>query len=79
MRVRRHERTRYGEHRLMDPNKVREMIHRYFVARYGDSYTFRAPETFDNALERWMLYVGGNAGDMAEAEMVNIETNLAGR
>jgi hypothetical protein len=54
--------------------KIREMISRYFKARYGDDYVFKAPETFDNALERWMLYVMSNEGfDMAEQEMAKIE------
>jgi hypothetical protein len=54
--------------------KIREMISRYFKARYGDDYAFKAPETFDNALERWMLYVMSNEGlDMAEQEMAKIE------
>ena len=62
----------------MDPQKVREMIHRYFVARYGEDYTFKAPETFDNALERWMLYVAMNAEDMASQEMAKIEAWCSG-
>lgn len=34
---------------------ISEHIHRYFVAVYGKNYVFRAPETFPNVLERWML------------------------
>jgi hypothetical protein len=62
----------------MDPAQLREMIHRYFVARYGANYAFRAPETFDNALERWMLYVAGGSGDLAEQEIVKIEVMCRG-
>jgi phage-related protein len=62
----------------MDQTQLRNMIDRYFKARYGDSYVFRAPETFDNALERWMLYVAGGSGDLAEQEIVRIEAMCRG-
>jgi hypothetical protein len=45
---------------------LKDHINRYFVARHGKDYFYRAPETYDNALERWMLAVG--AGDMGRAE-----------
>jgi len=59
--------------------KVREMVNRYFTARYGKDYVFRAPETFDNALERWMIYITSDEGmDMAEQEMARIEAMIGG-
>lgn len=56
---------------------VQNQIGRYFVARYGNEVGFRAPETFDNALERWMLYVSGGSMDLAEKEMALIERKCA--
>lgn len=41
----------------MDNEKLRNHIHRYFVAVHGPDYVFKAPEAFPNALERWMVYV----------------------
>jgi hypothetical protein len=53
-------------------------IDRYFRAVYGDDYAFRAPETFENALERWMLYSTSAGGkELAAAEMRNIEAMAA--
>lgn len=54
---------------------VQAQVNQYFTALYGESYVYRAPETFTNALERWMLLVASGdivaAGDqMAEIEMM---------
>lgn len=46
--------------------KIKEHIHRYFLAVYGKEYFYRAPETFSNVLERWMLAI--MAGDLTIAE-----------
>jgi hypothetical protein len=59
--------------------KLQEHVGRYFRARYGDDYVFKAPETFPNALERWMLYIasGNEGGDaMAETTMKDIEEHV---
>ena len=48
-------------------------ITRYFRAVYGDDYVYRAPETFDNVLERWMLAVADNDLEAAERHMATIE------
>lgn len=59
--------------------KIREMINRYFKARYGDDYVFRAPETFENALERWMLFICTDEGmELAEETMTRIEAMIGG-
>jgi hypothetical protein len=52
---------------------VQAQVHRYFTALYGEHYVYRAPETFNNALERWMLLVA--AGDLtaSASQMVEIE------
>lgn len=52
---------------------VQSQIHSYFTALYGESYTYRAPETFDNALERWMLMVASGDLDAAASQMAEIE------
>lgn len=54
--------------------EVKTQIDRYFRAVHGESYGYRAPETFGNLLERWMLAVaGGNLGYASEL-MAEIET-----
>lgn len=56
---------------------VQSQIHDYFTALYGQSYSYRAPETFDNALERWMLLVAVGDLDAAARQMAEIETLIA--
>lgn len=55
---------------------VKGMIHRYFVAVHGRSYIYRAPETFDNVLERWMLAVAADNQEVAEEHMRTIEVRM---
>lgn len=56
---------------------VRKQARRYLEARYGLDVWFRAPETFDNLLERWIWAVASNAPELAEESIVAIETGLA--
>jgi hypothetical protein len=56
---------------------VQAQIHAYFTARYGENYVYRAPETFDNALERWMLMVAAGDLDAASRQMTEIEALIA--
>jgi hypothetical protein len=56
--------------------QIQDQIRRYFVARYGEEWTYKAPETFPNALERWMIYATALDNHMAEAEMANIEAKI---
>jgi len=56
--------------------QTQEQIRRYFVARYGAEWIYKAPETFPNALERWMIYSTARDNHMAEAEMANIEAKI---
>jgi hypothetical protein len=51
----------------------KEHIDRYFKAIYGKAYGFRAPETFPNALERWMLAIANDNTEMANEELSKIE------
>lgn len=59
--------------------QVLQQMHRYFTAVHGKDYVYRAPETFGNVLERWMLAV--LAGDMeyADESMDLIEKLVAAR
>lgn len=52
---------------------VQSQVHQYFTALYGENYVYRAPETFDNALERWMLMVASGNLDAASRQMTEIE------
>lgn len=56
---------------------VQQQVHRYFSALYGESYAYRAPETFTNALERWMLLVASGDLIAAESQMAEIEKMIA--
>lgn len=53
--------------------EVRRQINRYFVGLYGEDYGYRAPETFPNQLEVWMMLVC--SGDLAAAgdQMTKLE------
>lgn len=61
------------EDRMLSEEKLQEHIARYFRAMHGKQYVYQAPETYPNALERWMLYVSGGHEEMAEKEIKNIE------
>jgi hypothetical protein len=56
---------------------TQEHVSRYLKARYGDDVVYRAPETFENAIERWMIYstTHGAAG-LAEQTMQLIEEKV---
>jgi hypothetical protein len=56
---------------------VQAQVHQYFTALYGENYVYRAPETFDNALERWMLMVASGDLDAASRQMTEIEALIA--
>jgi hypothetical protein len=53
--------------------RVRDHARRYLIARYGKNVFFRAPETFDNVLERWLRAVSADEMPMAEECMTKIE------
>lgn len=53
--------------------QVRQQINRYFVGLYGENYTYRAPETFPNQLEVWMLLVCSGDITAADEQMENLE------
>ncbi len=54
--------------------KIQDQVSRYFKAVYGDDVVFRAPETFPNVLERWMIYATTPGGEkLAEEHMQFIE------
>jgi hypothetical protein len=56
---------------------VQTQIHGYFTALYDENYVYRAPETFTNALERWMLLVAASDFVAAGNQMSEIETMIA--
>lgn len=56
---------------------IQAQVHQYFTALYGENYVYRAPETFDNALERWMLMVASGNLDAASRQMTEIEALIA--
>jgi len=59
--------------------KFQEHVVRYFRTVYGDDYVYRAPETFHNMLERWMLYAArptSESGLMAEKQITEIEEQV---
>ena len=57
---------------------IREQAHRYLVARFGDDYVYRAPETFSNVVERWIWALAAGSGAMAEQCIAAIEAHCAG-
>jgi hypothetical protein len=63
---------------IADIRAVRGQAHRYLRARYGDDYIYRAPETFENLLERWIWAVGADAESLAEECMKAIEEHFGG-
>jgi len=60
----------------MDQEKVKEHIDRYFKAVHGPTYVYRAPETFQNAVEQWMLAVAADSEEMAEHTIATIEDHF---
>jgi hypothetical protein len=59
--------------------KVRDQAKRYLEACYGKSVWFRAPETFENAVERWIWSVASGEIEFAEDCMAKIEEMAAQR
>jgi hypothetical protein len=58
-------------------DKIRGQAKRYLEARYGEDVWFRAPETFDNVVERWIWAVASSAEDtIGEECMTAIEEQL---
>jgi hypothetical protein len=57
-------------------DEVKKQIHRYFVVVHGEDYVYRAPETFDNVLERWMYAVMNGNLEFASEQMAIIEHTL---
>jgi hypothetical protein len=66
------------EKAVADIRAVRGQAHRYLVARYGKDYVFRAPETFENTLERWIWAIAGDAAPLAEECISAIEAHFGG-
>jgi len=64
-----------------DPAKIlddfQHQAQRYMEARFGKDVWFRAPETFQNILERWIWCVAGGNVDFAEKQMATIEEMAA--
>jgi hypothetical protein len=59
---------------------VREQAKRYMEARYGPDVWFRAPETFENAVERWIWSVASSAEDVTGEECIAaIEAHMRAR
>lgn len=63
----------------MTSEQIRQHIDRYFVAVHGKGYVYRAPETFQNVLECWMLAVGADQGEVAEECITQIEQHFGGK
>lgn len=59
-----------------DLSTVQRQIDRYFTTLYGENYVYRAPETFANALERWMLLVASGNLNTAGIQMLEIEAMI---
>ena len=57
--------------------RFREQAQRYMRAVHGPDFIYRAPETFDNVLERWIWALAAGMPDFAEAQMVQIEVMAA--
>ena len=60
-----------------DFERVRDHARRYMIAVYGKDVFFRAPETFENVLERWIWAVSADEMKMANECMVEIEKMAA--
>jgi hypothetical protein len=56
---------------------IRKQAQRYLEARFGGDVWYRAPETFQNVLERWIWAVASDAGGLAEECMTAIEQHFS--
>lgn len=55
---------------------TRKQAQRYLEARYGKDVWYRAPETFDNTLERWIWAVASDVPELAEKCIAAIERHF---
>jgi len=58
--------------------EIREQASRYLVARFGENYAYRAPETFGNVVERWIWALAAGSREMAGQCIAAIEAHLNG-
>lgn len=58
-------------------NWMQDHARRYLEARYGKDVWFRAPETFGNAVERWIWAVASDAPEVAGQAIAAIEQHFA--
>ena len=61
---------------IADIRAVRGQASRYLKARYGEDYVYRAPETFQNVLERWIWGVAADSATIAEESIKTIEEHI---
>lgn len=60
-------------------DQVRDHIGRYMTAVHGKDWVYRAPETFGNLVERWLLAVASGDVDFAGEQISEIERLAAER
>jgi hypothetical protein len=53
--------------------QVKDQAKRYMEAVYGKDVWFKAPETFDNILVRWIWAIAASEIDFANVQMTKIE------
>lgn len=58
---------------------IRDHANRYLRARYGPDVVYRAPETFENMLERWIWAIGAGVPELAHSSIAAIEQFFTGR
>lgn len=68
---------RIGEDPIAAATWRRDQASRYMEARYGKNVWFKAPETFTNAVERWIWAVASGSEALAEESISAIEAHLA--
>jgi hypothetical protein len=53
--------------------RIRDQAKRYMEGYFGPSVWFKAPETFENVLIRWVWAIARGHIDFAEEQMAHIE------
>ena len=62
-----------------DPGWQQRQAFRYLSARFGPDWLYRAPESFENLVERWIWSVASGTEEFGESCIAAIEAHCAER
>jgi hypothetical protein len=62
-----------------EPGWPQRQAFRYLNARFGPAWVYKAPETFENLVERWIWSVANGTAELGESCIAAIEAHCTER